>query len=56
MKETGIVLAIITAIMTLPMIVEYLAKSDALGPLFGMIILLSLTAALIFALPVKTRR
>lgn len=56
MKQTGITLAIITAIMLLPAPIEYLATSDALGPLIGWTFLSALAAVAIFALPVKNRR
>jgi hypothetical protein len=56
MKQTGIILAIITAIMLLPAPVEYLARSDTLFPLLALTFALTLTAALIFALPARNRR
>ena len=56
MKQTGILLAIITGIMILPWPVEHIAQHDALGPIIGLTVLLAIVAAIIFALPSKSRR
>lgn len=56
MKKTGQFLAALTALALLPAFVENTAQHDALGPVFGLTVLLAIGAFIIFALPVKTRR
>jgi hypothetical protein len=56
MRQTAKFLIGLTAFALMPALVENTAQHDALGPVIGLTILLAITALIIFALTVRTRR
>jgi low affinity Fe/Cu permease len=56
MKPSTLLFIFITLAVVMPGPLESFAQHDALGPVLGLTILLTIIAFIIFALPVKTRR